>query len=206
MINIDEQTSLQQDTKGIFITYNITNHAYERYAQRMVGKDNPTDIRTYINNHKKDIQEWISKLINYGELLYEGRLNLKDNPINQIYFKDYWIIFVDPKNKNVITLYRIDFGDEEVNKLFVQKKLEQLDDMKKCLSRTKENVDKEIVEYQSIIDNNELDIKYYRSQIKSLKAINEGYEILIKNSNLEVNKVENEISKLVDSLVMRRTF
>ena len=201
VIEINEEN--KQEEK-VFITYNITNHAQERYAQRIVGKDNMTDIRTYINAHKNDIKKWINELIHYGTMIYEGKL--RDYSLSQVFYKDFWVIIVDPKQRNVVTLYKIDLGDNEVNELFVTKIMQKINDKQNYLEKTKESAEKNIIEYQKIIDDNNLDIKKWQSMIKSLQQVNQSYEILIKNSNLEIRKVESEISDLVDKLVARKIF
>lgn len=200
MIKIEEDKREEKP----FITYNITNHAQERYAQRMVGKDNMTDVRTYINAHRNDIQKRINELIHYGTLIYEGRL--RDYPLNQVYYKDFWVVIVDPRTKNVITLYKIDLGDDEVNELFVTKMMQKINDKQAVLDKTKETTDNNILEYQKIVDDMNDDIKKWQSMIKSTQQVIQSYEALIKNSNLEVMKIESEINDLVDMLIARKRF
>ncbi len=186
------------------ITYNSTNHAQERYAQRMIGKDNVADVRKFINDHRDDIQKWINSLIHYGTMIYEGKI--RDYPVNQVFYKDYWVVFVDPKTKNVVTLYKIDLGDDEVNELFVSKMIKKIDSKKNILSNVKETVEKNVKEYQQIINDTNEDIKNWQSMIKGSQQVVKSYEELIKNSNLEVKKVELEINDLVDKLVSRKIF
>ena len=57
---------------------NITKHAMQRYAERIMEKEDTTDVLVFIEQHKEKIEEDISKMIEYGELIYTGK-NLNDN-------------------------------------------------------------------------------------------------------------------------------
>lgn len=192
------------DTSEEFKKYNITNHAYERYAERMTGRDNPTDIRTYLNAHKQDVNDRINKLINYGNLIYEGKL--RDYPINQIYFNDSWVIMVDPKNNNVITLYKIDFGIESVNELFIKEMLDKIQSLNEELQEVKVIVAKSNEEILDTISNNTEEIKYHKSVIKSLEITNESLNNVVKESNVKIKLKEKEMSDLIDLFVSRKKF
>lgn len=186
------------------IKYNITNHALERYAERMAGKKDPTDMRIYIKEHKSDIENRINKLINYGELIFEGKI--KEYNSNQVFYKDRWVVIIDPKNKNVVTLYKIDLGDEEVNELFANKILEKIKQAQAALIPIKEEADRKIEEYRQVIDDNNHEIEYSKRMIRSLEETNSSYNILIKNANLEVDKQIKQISDLVETLIARKQF
>lgn len=187
-----------------FIKYNITNHAMERYAERIMNKENPTDIRMFINEHRQDINDRINKLINYGNLIYEGKL--REHPVNQYFYKDRWVNIVDPKTKNVITLYKIDLGDEEVTDLFITKTLQRINESKKMLNITINNISAKNKEYQDIINEAKSDIEYHKKMIKSLEENIECYEILMKNLNNEVLKAEDKLKDDIQMLIAKKQF
>lgn len=54
--------------------YTISNHAKERYAQRIMSRDNITDIRKFVCDHDSDIEKWINEMIEHGESIYTGPL------------------------------------------------------------------------------------------------------------------------------------
>lgn len=184
------------------IKYNITNHAYERYAERMARKESATDVRIYIADHKDDIAERINKLINYGELIFEGKI--KNYPSSQVYYKDKWVVIVDPKTKNVVTLYKIDLGDNEVNDLFVNKTLKRIKEKQEELELAVKQAEANKAEYRSIIDTNNADINYYRKIAKSLEEVNESYNGLIKGVNIEIEKKEKDVADTVELLISGR--
>ena len=186
------------------IKYNITNHALERYAERMAGKKDSTDMRIYIKEHRNDIEERINKLINYGELIFEGKI--KEYNSNQVYYKDRWVVIAAPKDRNVVTLYKIDLGDEEVNELFVNKILAKIKKEQENLIPIKEETDRKVQENRQVINDNNYEIEYSRRVIKSLEESNDAYNILIKNANLDVDKQSKKITDLVETLIARKQF
>lgn len=186
------------------VKYNVTNHAMERYAERVAGKTEIANMRMYISEHKEDINERIHKLINYGTLIYEGKV--KEYPVSRVYYKDYWVVIVDPKTRNVVTLYKVDLGDDEVNELFVGKTLAKLGIEKIVAKELTDKTEKQKKEYQSIIDGNNSEIAYYKKLIKSMEEVNESYKTLIKNVNLDVDVQEIKIRNLVETLISGRKF
>ena len=184
--------------------YNITNHALERYAERMAGKVEATNMRIYVSDHKNDISDRIHKLINYGELIFEGKI--RDYSNSQVYYKDHWVIIVDPKNNNVVTLYKIDLGDDEVNDLFANKTLAKIEAEQNVLNTIKDNVEEQKKEWQSIIDNNDENIAYHKKMIKSLEQVNESYRTLMKNATTDIFAQNKKITDLVELLIAGRKY
>ena len=106
----------------------ITEHAKQRYAERIMDKNNKNEIAVFIANNTAKISEDISKMIEYGQLIYQGVSNHEFNkqPV-KIYLKDTWVIIVDEKQNKVITLYSIDLGvGKEFNELYINKLLNKL--------------------------------------------------------------------------------
>lgn len=53
------------------IKYTISKHCKERYAERIMGKED-VDLNRFITLNEEKIQTDINKLISYGELIYQG--------------------------------------------------------------------------------------------------------------------------------------
>ena len=187
-----------------WVNYEITQHAKERYAERIMERDTTADIRAFISKHNQDITEWINKLINYGTLLYTGAI--KDHAAVRAFLNDYWCILVDAKVNRVITLYKIDLGDEEVNELFVRKTLDKIAAAKENVYKVSSKTDQDIIDYQDIIQTNNIDIQQLKNKIKSLETINEGDELLIKGAKSSVNEARYEVRTLVEQLIAKRNF
>ena len=100
------------------VEYNISVHARQRYAERIMGKED-TDVNRFVTLNENKIKTDINKLIQYGELIYTGKQSQKDGKGNMVdvFLKDCWVVIADSRIKNVITLYKIDLGlDDEFNK------------------------------------------------------------------------------------------
>lgn len=184
--------------------YEVTNHAKERYAERIMGRDTIADTRVFVKEHNQDIVDWINKLVNYGTLLYTGAIG--DHPITKAYLKDYWCILVDAKINRVITLYKIDLGDDEVNEIFLSKMLQKIEDAKEDIIKTQQKTEEEVSEYQNLIATNEADIQQLKNKIKSLETINEGYKLIIKGAKEEIDAASYKVRTLVEQLIAKRNF
>lgn len=186
------------------VKYNITNHAMERYAERIAGKTEITNMRIYITDHKDDICDRIHKLINYGELIYEGKI--KDYPVSKVFYKDRWVVIVDPKNNNVVTLYKVDLADDEVSDLFTYKILEKIKAEQQSLITIEEEVNAANQEYRECISRNNSEIAYFKKMIKTYEEQNDGYNLLIRSSNAKIDEKNKNITNLVETLISGRKF
>ena len=191
------------------ITYSISRHASERYAERIMGKENETDVNRFITLNEEKIKTDIHKLINYGELIFTGKQSQKDGKGNviDVYLKDCWVVLVDNRSKNVVTLYKIDLGlDEEFNKAYVSKMLEKLNTYKEVLERTKTQVGIETITYREMIADAEVQIKEYRTMIKNLEGLCEGYKTIVDNNNVKVAQANKDVADVVNTLIGKREF
>ena len=108
--------------------YNLTQHVRERYAERIMGRNSKPEIQTFIAQHEDKIYDDIEKMVDYGQVIYEGQQVRTKNPGNVKYIlRDDWLVVVNPQDKKVVTLYKIDLGaGEEFNKLYINTMLDNL--------------------------------------------------------------------------------
>lgn len=190
------------------ITYNISKHAAERYAERIRDKEG-LGINSFVTLYKEKIDTDINKLISYGELIYSGKQSQKEGKGNviDVYLKDCWVVLVDKQSKNVVTLYKIDLGfDEDFNKLYVSKMLEKLNTYKEVLENTKQQVQTESNTYREMITDAETQIKEYRTMIKNLEELCVGYKTIVDNNNVKVAQANKDVAEVVNTLVGKREF
>ena len=190
------------------ITYNISKHAAERYSERIMDKEG-LSINTFVTLYKEKIDTDINKMISYGQLIYTGKQSQKDGKGNvvDVYLKDCWVVLVDNKANNVITLYKIDLGfDEEFNKLYVSKMMEKLNTYKEVLENTKQQVQEESNTYRELINDAETQIKEYRGMIKNLEELCEGYKTIIDNNIVKVAQANKDVVEVVNTLIGKREF
>lgn len=190
------------------ITYNISKHCAERYAERIMGKED-NDVNRFIVLNEDKIKTDINKLISYGELIYQGKQSQKDGKGNvvDVYLNGCWIVLVDSRAKNVITLYKIDLGlDEDFNKAYVSKMMEKLNTYKEVLENTKQQVQEESNTYREMINDAETQIKEYRGMIKNLEELSIGYKMIIDNNNVKVAQANKDVAEVLNTLIGKREF
>lgn len=187
----------------------FTKHARERYAERIMGKDNARDINVFVAEHTEKIEKDITKMIENGDELFVGKPSF-NNPKqhNCIYIiKDFWIIVIDAADNKVITLYEIDLGaGEDIDKAFRDRLLDKIHVAKEVVDTTKVQIDEEMKQYKSIISDNMDMISDLRRQIKNLESINEAYQGTIDAATKRKAMAEDSVKRLVATLVGRKTF
>lgn len=190
------------------VTYNISKHASERYAERIMGKED-TDVNRFITLNEDKIKTDINKLIQYGELIYSGKQTHKDNKGNviDVFLKDTWVVLADNRSRNVITLYKIDLGlDDEFNKAYIFKMVEKLSANKEVLESVQRQVQEESNTYREMINDAETQIKEYRSMIKNLEELCVGYRTIIDNNVVKVAQANRAVVEVVNTLIGKKEF
>lgn len=173
-----------------------------------MGKED-IDVNRFVTLNEDKIKTDINKLIQYGTCIYTGKQSQKDGKGNNVdvYLKDTWIVLVDGRNHNVITLYKIDLGfDEEFNKLYVSKMMEKLNTYKEVLENTKQQVQTESNTYKEMISDAETQIKEYRGMIKNLEELCVGYRTIVDNNNVKIAQANKDVAEVVNTLVGKREF
>lgn len=186
------------------MTYSVSNHAKERYAQRVVNRNDIVDMRKFINDHNQDIDKWINELIGYGESIYVGPL--KDKNCVEVFINGLWVIITGPTKKIVITLYKIDFGDDEVNHLFVNKMKNKISDSHVSIEKATDNSKGIVSQYKEMIEQNEDEIIYQKQNIKNLDELNEAYREIINKAEIGVNNEKHKLQRLVEQLICKQEF
>lgn len=190
------------------IEYNISAHAKTRYAERIMGKED-IDVNRFVTLNEDKIKTDINKLIQYGEMIYSGKQSQRDNKGNviDVYLKDCWVVLVDNRSKNVVTLYKIDLGlDDEFNKAYISKMVEKLNGCKEVLESVQQQVQEESNTYREMIKDAETQIKEYRGMIKNLEELCTGYKTIIDNNCVKVSQANRDVAEVVNTLIGKKEF
>ena len=179
--------------------YSLTNHARERYAERIMGKDNKLEVQSFIAQHEDKIYEDIEKMIQYGEVIYEGQqVRSKDTKPSRYILRNNWLVVVNPQDKKVVTLYKIDLGaGDEMNQIYMDTMLKKLAEAK---SRVAEKVDvlKTLTaSYKDAIKQNQDMIAEYKKKITSLENQNESLSNLLQEETTNMAIAEEEVRDIV---------
>jgi hypothetical protein len=191
------------------ITYTISRHAKERYTQRLLNKEDNNEIQRFIVENEDKIITDINKMINYGELIYSGKQTQKDSKGNvvDVFLKDCWIVLIDHKTCNTITLYRIDLGcGDEFNQQYISKMMEKLNESKDKLMSTQIEVETESNMYRDLISDSQAQINDYKSMIKKLESLCAAYQDIIDNNVVKVSQANKEVADVVNTLIGKREF
>ena len=191
--------------------YTISKHCMERYAERIMDKDSNNDIYSFIYANESKIQNDINKLIQYGELIYSGKQNKKDaknpNAVVDVYLNGCWVIIVDNKARNCITLYKIDLGlDDEFNKLYISKMMEKLNQSREMFENVRLQVQTESNMYKEMIEDSENQIKEYKSMIKNLEELCSGYRAIIDNNHVRISQANKEVAEILNQMIGKKEF
>ena len=190
-------------------TLKFSAHSMQRYAERIMDKESKLEVNMFIQEHEEKIKTDITKMIQYGTLLYSGKptSDIFDRRPVDIYQNGLWIIIVDRDRNNVITLYSIDLGvGDEMNELYIGKLLEQLDTAKQNHEKIKVDIDSEANTYKDIIAQNEAIIATYRKDIKELEKYNESLRDVIQGLQTKNTRAEREVRDIVAKMIGKKIF
>ena len=190
------------------IEYSISAHAKQRYAERIMGKED-VDVNRFVTLNEDKIKTDINKLIQYGDLIFTGKQTHKDGKSSMVdvYLKDCWIVLADSRIKNVITLYKIDLGlDDDFNKAYISKMMEKLNANKENLESVRKEVQVESDTYRKMIDDAEIQIKEYRGMIKNLEELCAAYKTVIDNNNVKVIQANKDVADVLNTLINKKEF
>ena len=186
----------------------ISTHARERYSQRIMDKDDKSDIAVFMAQHEQKIKEDIYKMIQYGTLLYSGKSVSEFNkqPVD-IFLNGTWVIIVDIAKCNVVTLYSIDLGlGNEFNKQYIEKLMDKLNAAKQVYETCNTAIQGQRRTYSSLIEENTKQITDYNQIIKALEKQNEAYADVIENLDADKIVAEKEVRDIIAVMIGKKVF
>ena len=189
--------------------YKISQHAKQRYAERIMGKDDELDVNRFITLNETKIKTDINKLIYYGEKIYSGKPshNERKSSVLDVYLKDTWVILVEEATETVVTLFKIDLGlDDEFNKSYITRMLEKLNIAKNVLDETQVNIEEESKVYRTLITEAETQIKEYKTMIKNLEDLVTGYKLIISNNSVKVSQAKKVVADVINTMINKKEF
>jgi len=193
--------------------YNLTNlkistHAKERYSQRIMDKDDRSDVAVFIAQHESKIKEDITKMIQYGTLLFSGKSPHEFNkqPVD-IFLNGTWVIIVDIAKCNVVTLYSIDLGlGNEFNQEYINKLLDKLHAAQEKFDMVNTSIQTQKTTYSSLIEENEKQITDFKQVINALQKQNQAYTDVIETLDADKIVAEKEIRDIIAVMIGKKVF
>lgn len=191
------------------MTYTYSKHALQRFAERMKDYDSQIDVSVFIANHNEEIKERINKLIEYSDLIYTGRSTVDYNKeIVDVYLnKDGWVVIIDHKKNNVITIFNISLGlDEELDRIYLEKVDTNLKQLRVKREEKLETIDKSEKAYQEILDENKKLENELRTQLKNLEKQDEAYQEVIKSLQTDRDIADKELRSFIAKILGKKVF
>lgn len=184
----------------------ITKHAEERYTERLMDYTDKQDISSYIAQNKELIAERISKMVEYGDQIYEGKI--RDGNYVKIIMKDNWVVVLDRKGDKVITLYKICLirDDDEFNKLFVSKMKDHINEIKSRQKAIEDQTAQKRQDYLNAINDKKQRVKEFESLILDLRKSIQADQEEINHIDADKNCIEMELKHAVEDLVAKKIF
>lgn len=189
--------------------YKITEHAKQRYATRILGKENQNEVTRFVTENENKIKTDINKMITYGQKIYSGKQSQKDGKgkVLDVYLKDTWVVLVDNSANNVVTLYRIDLScGDDFNLQYIEKMLDKLNQNKDTYESIKQEVSEEQKIYQGMIEDAQAQINEYKCFIKNLESLCNAYQTIISNNTVKCSQAEREVAETLNTLIGKREF
>jgi hypothetical protein len=130
----------------------------------------------------------------------------KGNVLN-VYLKDCWVVLVDNKSENVVTLYKVDLGcGDDFNNQYVSKLLEKLTASKENLAGTQLEVNIESATYKEMLSEAQSQIREYKSFIKNLEEMCTAYQTILDNNTVKVSQANRAVADVVNTLIGKKEF
>lgn len=184
----------------------VSKHCAERFAERIMGRDEKVSVNTYIAQNEDKINERINKMHEYGKKIYEGRTKEGNNFVN-IFFSNPWVLLTDRNEETAITLYRVEAvapeteADEELNKLFIETRISKLEKIDAEIEEAKAARFNETKAFREEIEENKDKIREYEDLILSLRKRNEGIQTSIEYNDSKLMELEGSYRNTIEELV-----
>ena len=189
----------------------VSNHAIERYSQRILGRPNST-IRTLSTDEVEKIKHQIEDCISDENMLYEQlpyRNENGDFSRSDIYLYKNIVPIYDRDTNCVITIYNVDLGfDDAVNKKYVTVLKNKIKEIKTNKQKDINDLTTKIRKCNSLIGDHqdeirrlEEEIEKYKSAIKSVSRVRKQYQD--ERKELE-DEMDTEVKTLVTTMIKRK--
>lgn len=169
----------------------ITNHAYERYCERVL-KVQEKEIKQYLDTNKDFVRNKILELYNSSVFIYNGKYY--NQPTANFYVSDNLVLISNQSNSHIMTLFYIDFGfpKETNNKVIV--------DLMDAILKLRSNREIEIKKHEDHVIN--INVQIQELEVRMLALSNQLLLLEKNKQTLQDNKTisENNI-KFIDEQI-----
>lgn len=186
--------------------YIITDHAKERYAERIADREGIHDIKQWVACNDEKIVKDINQMMTYATLIAQGKFG-KGYSAVRVYNSGLWVLLADITEPRIITLYNVDLkvGDE-FNKAYMKKALEAIEAAKTDYESAVETTREEVKGLEDYRDANLDTIAEMKSTIKGLEKLNDDINATIRDFKAKNRAAELIMIKTVEDLITKKNF
>jgi len=190
-------------------TVNVTEHARQRYVERIKGLEARNDIARWSVQNQEKIDGDLRKMLEYGEEIYFGETiaGKNERKNTHVMLCGSWILLVSADNA-LVTLFKKDFGfeDEAFNKAYVERVLEEIKQLNEKIAEAGAKRQGQREGLQSDIAETEAQVDDLKRRIKVLEQENEARKGLLLTVDTDVREAQNELKDFVSKIVGTRIF
>ena len=185
----------------------ISQHAKERYAERIMDKTDKTEMAAFINTHEEKIFNDISKMIEFGSKIYEGATTNQQSKAKYIvvYLNGTWVVLIDPKTNTVITLYTVDLMvGKDFNDMYMDLIKDKINSLKDSINQTVDSLNKSNNDIKTSIVEEEEEVKNLRKELNRLQDRIEVQRQMIESNNLAIAAEKEKMKDFINNFLKRK--
>jgi hypothetical protein len=183
----------------------ITEHAKERYAERIAGRDNKLDAKSYVATNGEKIVSDLTEMVERGKEAYRGPLGPNKKP-TVILIQGTWLLVMSPDNA-LITLFKKDLGlSEKLNQMAMEEVAGAIAKRRAAIEAIEEENQDRLEQIADDLDYSEARAKEHRKLAKEL----DDYAEALRKERLTLQAKENDaradFTNFMDNFVGERYF
>ena len=172
-----------------------------------MDRDSKTDVAVFIRDHEDKIQQDIEKMVEYGDLIYEGKTPKDMKRDVAVTMNGFWVVIWDPNELTVITLYRIDLGvGDDVNQAFIKGAYDRIKQAQNEYEETVARTNAQIDTYKTVIEDSEASLARYRKMVKDIEKQISGCREMIQCITTENEIARDKLVDAVETLIGKQKF
>ena len=183
----------------------ITDHAAERYAERIADKEGRTDIKSYAIRNREKVEKDLRTMVERSECFYEGP-GLDKKPV-KVCACGSWILVIS-MDDCLITLYKKDLGvdDEALNVKVMEASIRKA----KTLGAAVKAAEEEIAERRAGLDKEirdcEAAMAEYRKLLKDYEKYKEDLSSERQSIMVKSQEARMELTGYMNDLLSQKLF
>ena len=184
--------------KGVL---NITKHAEQRYAERIMQYDSKAKVEQYVAANHDVIRESLTKLLDSAEEIYTGSKG--DKGELTVLITDRWALIVNKKKNNLVTLFKVQAvadDEDDFNDLYFAHMIGNI----RARIREYETLTRETED--EITERVEAQIKDHEQEIERLTRLRDSYQTIVDSLRDDVDSADMRVKHAVEDLVKAKVF